>query len=114
MLGFGRKKSSGGGPFLFRVSDVVEVPLRGLMLRLRVVEGAPDVGDLAVGREVTLRTPAGQERRVRITAHTVTGGKPTQARLDRTGEFDVLVDVAGLEGEPVEIGWMAAGPVRED
>lgn len=113
MLGFGRKESSGGGPFVFRVSDVVDVPLRGTMLRLRVVEGTPSLTDLGVGRGLTLRTPAGEERSVRITAHSVTGGKPTQARLDRTGEFDVIVDVAGLAGEPVEIGWMASGPVRE-
>jgi hypothetical protein len=111
MLGFGRKNKSGGGPFLFRVSDVVQVPLRGTVLRLRVVEGQPVLGDLAVGRQVVLRNPGGEEQRVAITAHPLTGGRPSQERLDRTREFDVLVDLASLQGGPVEIGWMASGPV---
>lgn len=105
-----RQRSARGGAFQFRVSDVVAVPLRGTMLRLRLVEGSPSLDDLAVGRELVLRGPAGEERRVRIRAHSVTIGKPSQARLDLTGEFDVLIeDAAG--GEPIEIGWLASGPL---
>jgi hypothetical protein len=114
MLGFRRKGSARGGAFQFRVSDVVEVPLRGIMLRLRVVEGAPALGDLGVGREVVLRSPSGEERRARITAHSVTVGKPSQERLDRTGEFDVIIDPASTAGGPIQIGWMASGPVDSD
>jgi hypothetical protein len=113
MLGFRRKKSAaGGGAFQFRVSDVVEVPLRGTVLRLRVMEGTPALGDLAVGEEILLRSTAGEERRVRIADHPVTGGRPSQARLDRTREFDVLIEAAGTDGDPIEIGWTASGPVR--
>jgi hypothetical protein len=114
MLGFGRRKKTDGGAFRFRVSDVVDVPLRGIMLRLRVLDGKPDLGDLAVGRELLLNSPGGEERRVVIAAHSVTGGKPTQARLDRTREFDVIVQPMGAAAEPVEIGWTAAGPVSSD
>ena len=49
MLSLKRKSGRSGGVFSFRVSDVVDVPLRGLLLRLRVVEGAPSMSDLATG-----------------------------------------------------------------
>ncbi|HSJ26440.1 MAG TPA: hypothetical protein VK929_17305 [Longimicrobiales bacterium] len=112
MLGFRRKSSAKGGAFQFRVSDVVDVPLRGRVLRLRVVDGTPALDDLAVGRDLLLRSPSGEDRRVRITAHSVTAGKPSQERLDRTGEFDVLIDEGSVAGDPIEIGWMAHGPVQ--
>jgi hypothetical protein len=113
MLGFRRKKRAGGGAFEFRVSDVVDVPLRGIMLRLRVVDGTPALSDLAVGELLELRSPTGARRRVRIAAHSVTAGRPTQARLDRTREFDVVIapEDAAADAEPIEIGWMATGPV---
>jgi hypothetical protein len=113
MLGFRRKRSTRGGAFTFRVSDVVAVPLRGILLRLRVVDGTPGFDDLAVGRSITLRSPAGEERRVTITAHSITGGKPSQERLDRTREFDVII-APDTAAEPIEIGWMASGPVQDD
>jgi hypothetical protein len=113
MLGFRKKKErTRSGAFEFRVSDVVDVPLRGIVLRLRLLEGEPALGDLAVGEQLQLRAPDGSERRVSVAAHPVTGGKPSQQRLDRTREFDVLIadDAAGVEGA-VEIGWTARGPV---
>ena len=36
-------QKTAGGPFRFRVSDSVDVPLRGRMLRLRVIGGELDV-----------------------------------------------------------------------
>jgi hypothetical protein len=113
MLGFGRKRSAAGGAFAFRVSDVVDVPLRGIVLRLRLLEGTPALADLGVGSSLQLHAPDGTERRVTIAAHPVTGGKPSQDRLDRTREFDVLIAAQpGDEGAtPVEIGWTASGPV---
>jgi hypothetical protein len=113
MLGFGKKSSGEGGAFAFRVSDVVDVPLRGIVLRLRLLEGSPALADLGVGSALQLRAPDGTERRVTIAAHPVTGGKPSQARLDRTREFDVLIAEAPGSGSvpTVEIGWTARGPV---
>jgi hypothetical protein len=110
MAAFRRAKKDGGGPFTFRVSDVVDVPLRGLLLRLRLVAGSPSMGDLGVGTALRLRSPSGVERDVRVTGHAVTGGRPTQERLDRVRELDVLVE-DGASGEPIEIGWIASGPV---
>lgn len=107
---FGRKKS-GGGAFRFRVSDVVEVPQRGTILRLKVLEGTPSMTDLGVGGRIRVGPDEEREREVQIVAHSVTGGRATQERLEKTGEVDVLI--AGAEArspEPIEIGWLASGP----
>jgi len=100
-----------GGEFRFRVSDAVNVPLRGLMLRLRLLDGTPSIKDLAVGRRVLVTSPAGEARELEIVAHAVTGGRQTQKRLDQLRELDVVVaEVAGAAGPPVDIGWEATGP----
>jgi hypothetical protein len=104
-----------GSAYTFRVSDAVHVPLRGHMLRLRLTDGTPSMDDLAVGQVLRLRSPAGETRDVPIVAHSVTGGNPTQKRLEQTGELDVIVsgELAEANGDPVEIGWLASGPIRE-
>ncbi|CAN5635487.1 hypothetical protein BH23GEM9_BH23GEM9_06090 [soil metagenome] len=113
MPGLGRKRKNSGDVTVFRVSDVVDVPLRGIMLRLRVIEGTPDLADFGVGEQLVVRSPAGEERRVRIAAHSVTAGKPSQARLDKTRELDVLLAPGPAGDEPFDIGWTASGPVRD-
>jgi hypothetical protein len=111
MLGLKRRKNPRGGAYTFRVSDVVDVPLRGTVLRLRLIEGTPSMGDLAVGSSLRLRSPAGAERSVKITAYAVSSGKATQERLDRVRELDVVIaDSDAVADGPVEIGWLATGP----
>ncbi len=107
-----RRSRGAGGPFRFRVSDSVEVPLRGHMLRLRLLEGAPSMSDLARGRKLRLESPKSIARIVTIMDHAVTGGRPTQERLDRTRELDVIISAAdaGSGGSLVDIGWTASGP----
>ncbi|HEX7051118.1 MAG TPA: hypothetical protein VF188_13000 [Longimicrobiales bacterium] len=100
-----------GEAFRFRVSDAVEVPLRGVLLRLRLLDGAPSMADLRPGRMLRLRAPDGEERWVRIQSIAVTGGRATQARLDRTRELDVVISKADAQrdGRRVGIGWLAVG-----
>ena len=109
-----KKGTSDGGAFRFRVSDSLDVPLRGRMLRLKVVDGTPAMADLKPGASLRLTGPAGGERLVRILDHAVTSGRATQQRLDATRELDVVVadDEAEAAG-PVGIGWFASGPVKE-
>lgn len=106
---------SKGGSFQFRVSDAVAVPLRGMLLRLRLVEGTPSFKDVGVGRQLRLAAPDGSIRDVAIKAHSMTAGKQDQARLDKTRELDVIIDDADAvrDGIPVDIGWTAAGPIAE-
>jgi len=99
------------GQFRFRVSDVYDVPMRGKVLRLKVVEGKPSLKSLKPGDRLKLQSPSGKEREVTIMDYAITGGVQSQARLDATGELDIVVafDDAVIDGEPVEIGWMATG-----
>lgn len=100
------------GPFVFRVSDVVEVPYRGHLLRLRLLEGEPDVRDVAPGRWLRLRDPGGTARDVRILDLGVVGGRATQRRLERTRELDILIpDQDARAAGAIRIGWRAEGPV---
>jgi hypothetical protein len=107
-------RSDTAGSFRFRVSDAIAVPMRGYLLRLRLLDGQPSLKDLRPGCSLLLRAPDGTERVVRIQDHAVTGGRATQERLERTRELDVVISeadaVAG--GRPVEIGWLALGPVK--
>lgn len=103
-----------GSEFRFRVSDALVVPLRGMLLRLRVQEGTPSIKDLAPGRRLRLTSPTGESRELTITAHAATGGRQTQKRLEGLRELDVIVsDPTGSADVPaVDIGWVASGPVE--
>jgi hypothetical protein len=100
--------------FEFRVSDALVVPLRGRLLRLRVISGKPQASALAVGKRLCVRAPDGNEREVRILDHSMTGGRVSQAGLDRKREVDVIVanEESEIDGEPIGIGWTAHGPVE--
>jgi hypothetical protein len=107
--------SKTGGAFRFRISDVVRVPLRGYLLRLRVLDGSPAVGDVKPGRLLRLDGP-GRSRNVRIAGFSATGGRQNQDRLAATRELDIIVseaDARGGEGDAVEIGWIASGPAED-
>ena len=101
------------GSFTFRVSDALEVPLRGHMLRLRLTSGQPSMTDLEPGRRIRLASPKGATRDVVILGHSATVGRATQARLDATRELDVVIarQDAGDGENRVDIGWHVSGPV---
>ena len=98
--------------FEFRVSDSLIVPLRGQLLRLRLTRGTPQVTAVAAGRRLMLAAPDGREREVHVLDHSMTGGRVTQARLDKTRELDLLLaeSEAEIDGEPIGIGWTVRGP----
>ena len=113
MAAFRQSKDGAGGPFRFRVSDIVDVPLRGHLLRLRLIEGQPSIGDLAIGQRLRVTSPVGAVRTVTITDHALTAGRQTQRRLERTRELDVVIsdeDAAGGDAA-IGLGWIASGPV---
>lgn len=105
-----------GGAFRFRVSDSVDVPLGDRhLLRLKLLEGAPSLADISPGRAVRLRPPeAGAEGRVvEVLGFSETGGRPTQERLERKRELDIVIERgAAVEADPpVRIGWIVEGPL---
>jgi hypothetical protein len=115
MLGLGNAKRRSEG-YRFRVSDAMEMPHRGYLLRLRKVDGNPSASDVKVGATLRLAAPDGRSRVITIADHSVTQGKGGQARLDRTGELDIVIgrQDGWIDDAPVGIGWIAVGPVGDD
>lgn len=101
--------TTNGGEVRFRVSDAVAVPKRGMLLRLKRIQGRPDIKRLQPGNGLKLIAPDGATRMTRIIDHSETGGRQTQERLERYGELDVVVPTADAlaDDNPVEIGWQA-------
>jgi hypothetical protein len=114
---FGRKSRTRkeSGPFRFRVSDALAVPLRGYLLRLRLLDGVPALADVSPGRKLTVRSPEGVARTVSIKDLSITGGEMTQDLLERYGLLDVVISQpeASEGGEWIDIGWEASGPVND-
>ncbi len=108
-------ESTGGMP-RFNVSDALDVPLRGFLLRLRRTGGDVAVKDLGPGTRLLLRAPDGAERTVTVVAKSLTGGRNTQSRLDKTGQIDLIISAedAYQDGRPIGVGWSAEGPLRDE
>lgn len=99
--------------YRFRVSDAYFVPLRGWMLRLKLLEGDFDPSMLKPGRTLRLTAPGGEDRVVTVKGLSVTGGFQRKERVDAYREFDVVIpeEDAVRDGRQVAIGW-EAGPAR--
>jgi hypothetical protein len=99
--------------FRFRVSDAYFVPLRGWMLRLKLLEGAFDPSMLRPGQSLRLAAPDGEERTVTVAGLSVTGGFQRKERVDAVREFDLVIPESDAvrDDRPVRIGWEAT-PAR--
>ncbi len=111
---FGKKKKA-SGPFRFRVSDSVAVPLRGYLLRLKLQDGTPALTDIAPGKKLRVRGPDGGERVIRVKDYSATEGFPSQEKLDDRRELDIIIESSDglVDGEEIQIGWTASGPVND-
>lgn len=109
------KKGASSGPFRFRVSDALAVPLRGYMLRLRLLDGDPAIEDLGPGKSLRLTSPTGSVRTVRVKDFSVTAGNPTQAVFERNRLADVIISESDARANEdwIDIGWEASGPVQD-
>lgn len=95
--------------FRFNVSDSYHIPLRGWMLRLKLVEGSFDPSMLSPGKTFRVVGPDGEERTVTVKGLSVTGGRQTKARVEEYHEFDVVIPAGDgvVDGREIEIGWTA-------
>lgn len=95
--------------YRFRVSDSYFIPLRGWMLRLKLLEGDFDPGMLEPGRSFRLSAPDGEERTVTVKGLSVTGGFQKKQRVDTYKEFDVVIPESDAirDDRQVAIGWEA-------
>lgn len=93
--------------FRFTVSDAYHVPLRGWMLRLKLVEGDFKPKMLSPGSKFRLVAPDGHERNATVKALSATGGRQTRERVDTFKEFDIVIagEDAVREGREVDLGW---------
>jgi hypothetical protein len=95
--------------YRFRVSDAYAVPLRGWILRLRLLDGAFQPKDLKPGTSFRLVAPDGEARVVSVLGLAATAGRQSRDRIEKTGEFDIVVsdEDAVRDGRPVDLGWEA-------
>lgn len=93
--------------FRFNVSDSCMVPLRGWMLRLKLVEGDFDPSMLAPGSAFRLVAPDGEERTATVKGLSATAGNQTRARVERYREFDIVIPASDAvwDDREVDIGW---------
>ncbi len=99
--------------YVLKVSDSAVVPYRGHLLRLKVVEGTPEVKQLKAGTSLRVTGPHGQTGVVEILGLPTMAGRQTQERLERTREFDVVIPAtqAVIDGARIDIGW-TVGPAN--
>lgn len=95
--------------YRFRVSDAYFVPLRGWMLRLKLLEGDFDPKSLKPGSDLRLLAPDGEERVVRVKGLGATAGVQTRDRVEAYHEFDVVIPESDAvkDDRRVAIGWHA-------
>ena len=95
----------------FRVIDALDAPHRGRVIRLRIQSGQPpSLRDLK-GAILEARSPDGKTEILRVIGFFTPGGKPSDARLNRTGRIDLVVEGEDGAGKPeVSIRWEVSGP----
>lgn len=100
--------------YRFRVSDAYFVPLRGWMLRLKLLDGEFTPSMVKPGSSIRLVAPDGRDRVVTVKALSATGGFQKKARVDAYREFDVVIPTedAIRDDVRVAIGWEAT-PVKQ-
>lgn len=87
---------------VYQVVDAYDHPHGGRILRLKLRSGgAPSVK--ALKNEVLAISQEGEKTPLRVSGFAAFGGKPSDARLARTGRADVLV--GGGDARQVAAGW---------
>ena len=98
-----------GAP-VFRVIDAMDAPYSGQILRVRLSGGrTPPLKEIK-GSRFKARAPEGTETSVMVQTFSMIGGKPSDARFNRTGRLDLVV-VQDPGEPPVGLRWTLTGPV---
>jgi len=90
----------------------MDAPYSGRILRLRLQEGAaPPIRQLK-GARFRARSPQGEEESLRVQGFALAGGKPSDARVSRTGRIDLVVALEGNGSRPkTSSRWELSGPL---
>lgn len=94
--------------YRFRVSDAYFVPLRGWMLRLKLLDGSFEPSMLKPGTQVRLTAPDGADRTITVMGLGATGGRQKKERVETYNEFDIVISQEDAERDdrPVQLGWV--------
>ncbi|MGD2122087.1 MAG: hypothetical protein PVJ76_10105 [Gemmatimonadota bacterium] len=96
----------------FRVIDAMDAPHQGRVIRLRLQGGHPPALKELKGATLRARSPKGEEETLRVLGFFIPGGKPSDARFNRTGRIDLVVELEqGANGPAVSTLWEVSGPV---
>ena len=95
----------------FRVIDAMDAPHRGRVIRLRFQGGQPPTLRELKGAILRARSPRGEEESLRVLGFFLAGGKPSDARLNRTGRVDLVVEIeTGGDRPAVSTSWEVSAP----
>ena len=96
----------------FRVIDAMDAPFKGRVVRLRLQGGHPPTLKELKGATLQARSPEGDQETLKVLGFFLPGGKPSDARLNRTGRVDLIVDLENGAGRPaVSTLWEVSSPV---
>lgn len=84
----------------FLVIDAMDAPHRGRIVRLRLQGGRPPTLRELKGARLRARSPKGEEEVLRVMGFFLPGGRPSDARLSRTGRVDLVVEGENGTGRP--------------
>lgn len=85
------KARGSGGSFRFRVSDAAAVPVRGYLLRMRLLDGSSAPEDVSPDRKLSLRSPNGTPRTVVIKDLSNTNAGTSRDLPERTRQPDLVI-----------------------
>ncbi len=96
----------------FRVIDAMDLPHRGRAVRLRLKGGQPPALRDLKGATLRARSPEGEEEMLKVVGFFLPGGRPSDARLSRTGRIDLMVERESGDDRPsVSTQWEIHGPL---
>ena len=95
----------------FSVIDAMDAPFRGRIIRLRLLGGHPPAIRELKGAILQARSPGGEEETLKVVGFSLPGGRPSDARLARTGRIDLIVEKKDGDDRPiVSAKWEITGP----
>jgi len=96
----------------FRVIDAMDAPHFGRVIRLRLKGGNPPALKELKGASLRAWSPEGDEETLKVLGFFTPGGRPSDARLTRTGRIDLVVGLEdGPERPSVATLWEVSGPL---
>ena len=95
----------------FLVIDAMDAPFRGRIIRLRLQGGHPPASRELKGAVLQAKSPQGEEETLKVVGFFLPGGRPSDARLTRTGRVDLIVEKKDGDDRPiVSAKWEITGP----